>query len=120
MNLYESGEMYLEAIYVLNKKNGKVRSIDIANYLEYSKPSVSRAINNLKNNQFIKVDMSGYITLLEKGEEIAKKIYERHILLTEFLKTLGVDPKTAESDACKMEHILSDETFEAICRHAGK
>lgn len=119
MNIYESAEMYLEAIYVLSQRNNKVRSIDIANYLQYSKPSVSRAVHNLKNNEFIKVDMDGYISLLDKGEEVAFKIYKRHILLTEFLKALGVDAKTAEADACKMEHILSDETFNAICKHVA-
>ena len=117
MHLQESGEMYLESIYVLARKSGAVRSLDIATYMNFSKPSVSRAVGLLKEGGFILVDKSGYITLTGSGLEIAQKIYERHTLLTDFLIRLGVDPDIAAEDACKMEHDISDSSFEAIKRH---
>lgn len=119
MNLQESGEMYLETILLLSKK-GAVRSLDIAEYMEYSKPSVCRAVGILKNGGFITVDKSGYITLTDAGFERASKIYERHTLLTDFLQRLGVSAETAVEDACKMEHIISDESFDAIKKHVAK
>ncbi len=120
MHLMESGEMYLETILILSLKSGAVRSLDIAEYMGFSKPSVSRAVGLLKNDGYITVDKNGFITLTAKGREIAEKIYERHTLLTEFLVRLGVDPKTAAEDACKIEHDISDASFEAIKAHAGK
>ena len=120
MHLQESGEMYLETIYVLARKSGAVRSLDVATYMNFSKPSVSRAVGLLKEGGFILVDKSGYITLTSSGLEIAQKIYERHTLLSDFLIRLGVDPAIAAEDACKMEHIISDETFEAFKRHMTK
>ncbi len=119
MHLQESGEMYLESIYVLARKSGAVRSLDIATYMNFSKPSVSRAVGLLKEGGFILVDKSGYITLTGSGLEIAQKIYERHTLLTDFLIRLGVDPAIAAEDACKMEHDISDSSFEAIKRHVN-
>ena len=117
MHLLESGEMYLESILQLTQKQGNVRSIDISEYMGYSKPSVSRAVGLLKNGGYIQVDEEGMITLTETGLEIAQKIYERHTLLTQLLIRLGVSPETASADACKIEHNLSDETFEAIKNH---
>lgn len=119
MHLQESGEMYLETIYILSKKSS-VRSIDVCDYMGYSKPSVSRAVGILKKGGFLEMDESGYLTLTEAGLEIASKIYERHTKLTDFLVHLGVDEKTAAEDACKIEHDISDETFEAIKRHVDK
>ena len=116
MSLQESGEMYLESILVLSGK-GAVRSIDICEYMNYSKPSVSRAVGILKSDGYITVDKSGYIELTESGYEIAKKIYDRHKLITDFLIMLGVDKDTASEDACKIEHHLSDLSFEAIKKH---
>ena len=116
MHLQESGEMYLETIYVLSK-NGVVRSLDVAEYMNFSKPSVSRAVGLLKSGDYILVDGSGYITLTDSGREIAEKMYERHTLLSELLEKLGVDKETAVEDACKIEHDISDESFEAIKRH---
>jgi len=115
--MQESGEMYLESIYVLTKKHGHVRSIDICEYMGYSKPSISRAMGLLKASEHILVDKDGYITLTESGRAVAERIYERHTLLSRMLVKLGVSEETATEDACKMEHILSDETFEAIKRH---
>ena len=117
MHLQESGEMYLETILVLSKKNSAVRAIDISEHMGYSKPSVSRAVGLLKSGGFITVDKDGYITLTEDGLAVANKIFERHTLLTHFLIRLGVDPDTASEDACKMEHAISDASFEAIKRH---
>ena len=114
MNLQESGEMYLESIYVLSKKTGAVRSLDVAEYMKFSKPSVSRAVGLLKSGGFITVDREGYLNLTEAGRDVAEKIYERHIFLTEFLEELGVDRETAADDACKMEHYISDKSFQAI------
>lgn len=118
MHLQESGEMYLETIYILSKKSSSVRSIDVGEYMGYSKPSVSRAVGILKKGGYVVVDTDGYISLTDAGSEIAKKIYERHTMLTDFLICLGVDKDTAVEDACKMEHDISDETFEALKRHA--
>ena len=120
MLLQESGEMYLETIYILAKKNGKVRSLDVAEYMGFSKPSVSRAVNLLKKGEYITVDDSGYLKLTEIGTMIAEKIFERHTLLTNFLEKIGVDRATASKDACKMEHHISEETFTAIKKHAEK
>lgn len=116
MHLQESGEMYLETIYVLSK-NGVVRSLDVAEYMGYSKPSVSRAVGLLKQSGYLIMDRDGSLTLTEEGLGVAKKIYERHTLLSDFLVRLGVDEKTAAEDACKIEHDISDESFAAIKRH---
>ena len=118
MHLQESGEMYLETIYILTKKNHDVRSLDVAEYMNFSKPSVSRAVGLLKQGGYITVDSDGYLHLTDLGEQIATKIYERHTLLTEFLIQLGVDQETAAADACKIEHDISDKSFEAIKNHA--
>ena len=117
VRLQESGEMYLESIYVLSKRLNAVRSIDISEYMGYSKPSVSRAVNLLKNGGYIVMDEENYIVLTETGRAIAEKIYDRHTLLTKLLVRLGVPEKIAAEDACKMEHSISDESFEAIRRH---
>ena len=119
MSIQESGEMYLETIYVLSQNGGSVRSIDVSEHMGYSKPSVSRAIGILKKDGYINVDRSGFITLTDAGREHAEKIFERHTIITEFLKSLGVDVETAAEDACKMEHIISDASFEAIKRFGG-
>ena len=114
MKIQESAENYLETVLILKNKNGAVRSIDIANELGFSKPSVSVAMKNLRENGYIEVDSSGYITLLDSGRQIAEKIYERHTTLSKWLVSLGVDAKTAAEDACRIEHIISSESFEAI------
>jgi Mn-dependent DtxR family transcriptional regulator len=114
MALKESGEMYLETIYVLNKKSDSVRSIDVCEYMGYSKPSVSRAVGLLKNNGFINVSKEGFLTLTKSGEETAKKLFERHTIISKFLMSLGVDEETATEDACRIEHVISDKSFEAI------
>lgn len=116
MHLQESGEMYLETIYVLSK-NGVVRSLDVAEYMGFSKPSVSRAVGLLKQGGYLIMDRDGSLTLTEEGLDVAKKIYERHTLLSDFLVRLGVDENTAAEDACKIEHDISDESFAAIKRH---
>ena len=120
MHLQESGEMYLETIYILTKKNHDVRSLDVAEYMNFSKPSVSRAVGLLKQGGYITVDSDGYLHLTDLGKEIAAKIYERHTLLTEILMRLGVDQETAADDACKIEHDISDKSFEAIKRHVNQ
>lgn len=114
MAIQESGEMYLENILILKNKLGKVRSIDIANYASLSKPSVSRAMGILKRDGLIEIDGDGIISLTEEGATIAHRIYERHVFLTESLIKIGVDPKTAAQDACKIEHDLSEETFQKL------
>ena len=118
MHIQESGEMYLETIYILAEKTGAVRSIDVGEYMGYSKPSVSRAVGILKKGGYLLMDKDGYLTLTESGLAVAKKIYERHTLLTDFLIRLGVNEKTAVEDACKIEHDISDETFDALKKHA--
>ena len=110
---------YLETIYVLLRRGGSVRSVDVCEYMGFSKPSVSRAVGLLKNGGYITVDSGGHLSLTEEGTRIASKIYERHTLLTQFLVRLGVDEKTAADDACRIEHVISDESFEAIKRHTG-
>ena len=115
--MQESGEMYLETILVLSKKGAPVRSLDVAKQLNVSKPSVSRAMGILKNGNYIEIDEQGYITLTTEGSKIAKKIYERHIVISELLMELGVDMKTAEEDACRIEHVISDKTFKALKKH---
>ena len=118
MAIQESGEMYLETIHVLSKKNGQVRSIDISEHMGYSKPSVSRAMGLLKEGGYITIDKEGFITLTDSGLEVAEKIYERHTILSNLLVALGVSPETAAEDACKIEHAISDESFEAIKQHS--
>lgn len=117
MKIQESAENYLETIYMLHKRKGAVRSIDIVNELSFSKPSVSVAMKNLRNNGYVEMDADGYITLLPPGLEIAQRIYERHTFLSAWLASLGVDPTVAAEDACRMEHVISAETFEALKRH---
>ena len=119
MKIQESAENYLETILVLHKSKGVVRSIDIANELGFSKPSVSVAMKNLRVGGYIRVDADGNIELLDAGREIAEKIYERHTLLSEWLTNLGVAPEVAAEDACRIEHVISGETFEALKRHAS-
>ena len=112
--MQESGEMYLETILILNNRTHAVRSVDIAAEMGFSKPSVSRAMSKLRSDDCILVDPEGYITMTEKGRSIAEKIYERHTVLSALLVSLGVSEKTAADDACKIEHVISDETFEAV------
>ena len=119
MKVQESVENYLETILFLGKRLNKVRSIDIANELNYSKPSVSIAMKNLKNNEYIEIDENGYIKLLSKGLEIAEKMYERHIFLSDWLISLGVNAETAAYDACRIEHVISSESFEAIKKYVN-
>ena len=118
MHLQESGEMYLETILILSRERGAVRAIDVGEYMGYSKPSVSRAMGLLKQGGYVVADEDGFLTLTEDGKEIACKMYERHTLLTDFLVRLGVDREIASDDACKIEHHLSDQSFEAIKRYA--
>ena len=105
MNIQESGEMYLETIYVLSQKSDKVRAIDVGEYMGFSKPSVSRALGLLKNGGYVVTDGNGYLSLTNEGREVAEKIYERHEILTKFLTGLGIDEETASHDACKIEHV---------------
>ena len=114
MALHESAEMYLETIYVLSQKNKSVRSIDIAEHMGYSKPSVSRAVSLLKQEQLLQSDADGFLALTAQGRALAEKIFERHTVLSGFLTALGVDKAIAAEDACRIEHVISDETFEAI------
>ncbi len=120
MTIRESGEMYLETIYVLSQKSSNVRGIDVGAYMGFSKPSVSRAIGILKKDGLVMIDGSGFIKLTYKGEERAKLIYERHMLLSKLLVNIGVDEKTASEDACRIEHYISEKTFEAIKKHVEK
>ena len=120
MHLQESGEMYLETILVLSKKKEAVRSLDIAEEMGFSKPSVSRAVGLLKSGEYISVDSNGYITLTDIGREIAEKIYERHNVLSDFFIRIGVDEDTALEDACKIEHDISDTTFHAMKKFIKK
>ncbi len=118
MSLQESGEMYLESIYVLSGERQNVRAIDICEYMGYSKPSVSRALGILRKGGYVIADKNGYLTLTDAGREVARKIYERHEQLTTFLEKIGVSRETAATDACKIEHVISDESFEAIKKYA--
>ena len=120
MKIQESAENYLESVLILQKQKGHVRSIDIVNYLDFSKPSVSVAMKNLRENGYISMDRDGYITLEEPGLRIAETIYERHTFLTGFLVCLGVSSETAAEDACRMEHVISPESFQAMKRFAEK
>lgn len=117
MAIQESGEMYLETILVLSEKLKLVRSLDVAQEMNFSKPSVSRAIGILKNEGYVQVDEQGGLNLTTEGKKIAQKIYERHVVLTQMLVKLGVDEKTAAEDACKIEHHISDKTFKALKKH---
>ena len=117
MHIQESGEMYLETILVLSGKQNTVRSIDICEHMGFSKPSVSRAVGLLKNGGYIQIDRDGHITLTELGREIASKVYERHRIITKVLTDIGVSAEVAASDACKIEHVISDEAFEAIKKY---
>lgn len=117
MNIHESGEMYLETIYILSKKSNAVRSIDVCEYMGYSKPSVSRAMSILKQGGYVSVDNDGHLSLTDIGLEIAEKIYERHNILTKILTALGVDEATAADDACRIEHVISEESFNAMKKH---
>lgn len=116
MLLQESGEMYLETIYILSKKKSAVRSIDVCEHLGYSKPSVSRAVGLLRQSGYLVVEESGHLVLTDEGRHIAEKTYERHRILTKLFVSLGVSEETASKDACKIEHVISDETFEAVKR----
>ena len=120
MNLQESGEMYLETIYILSKRMSGVRAIDVCEYMGYSKPSVSRAVGLLKNGGYLTGEDNGYLRLTEEGLFVANKMYERHTTLAGFLTRLGVSPDVAAEDACKMEHVISDESFDAIKRHVAR
>ena len=117
MSLHESGQMYLEAIYVLLERTEKIRAIDVGAYLGYTKPSVSRAVGILKKGGFILVDSDGYITMSESGRRVAEQLYERHTVLTKMLVALGVDERIAADDACRIEHVISNESFSAVKRH---
>ncbi|MCQ2426815.1 MAG: metal-dependent transcriptional regulator [Clostridia bacterium] len=117
--LMESGEMYLETILILSDKQDLIRSIDVVEYMGFSKPAVSRAMKKLREGRFIIIDSEGYIALTGSGRELAEKIYDRHRTLTEFLVGLGVGRENAAADACKMEHDISDESYEAIKKHIG-
>ncbi len=120
MALQESGEMYLETIYILSQKSDRVRSLDVAEYMGFSKPSVSRAVSLLKEGEYITADSKGYLHLTEKGTKVAETMFERHTLLASFLERLGVPKKIASEDACKIEHHISIESFDAIKSHAEK
>ena len=120
MHLQESGEMYLETIYILSQKSHRVRSVDVGEYMGYSKPSVSRAMGLLKKGGYVITNEEGCLSLTETGRELASKIYERHTVLTDLLVRLGVDRETAAEDACRMEHVISDQSFQAIRRHSGR
>ncbi len=120
MPIKESGEMYLETIYLLSREGGDVRSVDVAEHMGFSKPSVSRAVGLLRREGLISVDGNGFITLSERGESAAAKIVDRHNVLTTVLERLGVDKETASADACRIEHVISDTTFEALKSHIEK
>ncbi len=117
MSIHESGQMYLETIYILSQNKSYVRAIDVGEHLGYSKPSVSRAMSILKKNGYVLVDTDGAITLTESGMEVAQTMYTRHIVLSEMLMRLGVDEKTATEDACRIEHVISEESFLAVKKH---
>lgn len=114
MHLQESGEMYLETIYLLSKNSDSVRSIDVCDKMGFSKPSVSRAVGLLKQGGYLYTDKNGYLFLTDEGKKVAHKTYERHVVLSQFFESIGVSPETATNDACKIEHVISDETFNAV------
>ena len=120
MHIQESGEMYLETILILSREKQYVRSIDVCEYMGYSKPSISRAVSLLRNSGYVDMDDRGYLSLTDSGRAIAEKIYERHLVLSTVLKNLGVDEKAAVEDACRIEHVISDETFAAIKDHISR
>lgn len=120
MEIHESGENYLEAIYILENKLGSVRSIDVANHLGFSKPSISRAMGILKKSGYIIIDENGIIKFTELGRETAEKVFTRHTILCDFLMSIGVSAETADTDACRIEHVISEETFEAIKVKTGR
>ena len=120
MAIHESGEMYLETIYVLSKERSAVRAIDVGEHMGFSKPSVSRALSLLKESGHVVTDTNGYLSLTEAGQAVAEKIFERHTILTKIIVGLGVSEETAAADACRMEHVISDETFEAFKRHLAE
>ena len=115
--MQESGEMYLETILTLSENNSYVRSIDVADAMNFSKPSVSRAMSKLKTDNYISIDKNGFITLTDSGRAIAEKIYERHTVISKLLMSIGVDEETATADACRIEHVISDKTFKALKKH---
>ena len=120
MRLQESGEMYLETILILSRSKSYVRSIDVCEYMGYSKPSISRAVSLLRNDGYVNMDDRGFLSLTEKGQAVAEKIYERHLVLTKALTNMGVDKKIAEDDACRIEHVISDSSFDAIKSYIGQ
>lgn len=120
MKIHESAENYLETIYILKARKGNVRSIDVVNELEYTKPSVSIAMKNLREHGFITMDSDGLISLTESGKAVAEKMYERHTVISGWLISLGVSEKTAVEDACRIEHVISEESFEAMKKHAAE
>lgn len=120
LEIHEASENYLEAILMIKNKQGQVRSIDIVNHMNYSKPTISVAMKQFRENGYIEMDTDGYITLTEKGAEIANRTYERHVIIAEFLMSLGVDEKTAYEDSCKIEHDISEKSFQCIKAYCGK
>ena len=120
MKIQESAENYLEAILILMQKNGQVRSIDVAHYTGFSKPSISRAVGLLRDNGYVSIDQNGLLGLTEAGLKIAETIYERHTVLTDLLTKLGISPETAAEDACRIEHVISAETFDKLKEHVRK
>lgn len=120
LKVYESAENYLETILILKRRNGYVRSIDIAKEMNFSKPSISNAMKQYRKSGYIEMDENGFIELTEKGLALAERVYERHCLLTQYLVSLGVRKETAKEDACRIEHVISDESFEKLKEHTGK
>lgn len=120
MNLQESGEMYLETIFILSSENSFVRAIDVGEYMGFSKPSVSRALNLLKRGGYVNVNEQGGLMLTEEGKEVAERIYERHMLISDYLISLGVSREIAVADACKIEHDISEESFQALKNHMNE
>ena len=120
MSLHESAEMYLETIYILSKQSSTVRSIDVAEHMGYSKPNVSRAVGLLKQGGYVMMDADGFLTLTDDGLAVAEKIFDRHLLLSRVLISMGVDPVVAAEDACRIEHVISDESLDAIRRHVNQ
>ena len=117
MHLQESGEMYLETIHILSQRGKGVRAVDVAEYMGFSKPSVSRAVGLLRSGGYLELDENGFLVLTEEGKYVADRTYERHLFLTDFFTSIGVDPEVATEDACKIEHYISDETFQAVKRY---